>query len=77
MSDVEPNPPTWVRTVADQREAKFQAWFDNYQHYIDAVIEGGGTPRPVEEIRETWFRRYTRPDPPVGLTNDPPWREHD
>ncbi|WP_322859549.1 hypothetical protein U8D42_17255 [Mycobacterium europaeum] len=51
----------------------FEAWWENYgQPYEAAVIEQGGTPwtASIEERQKLWARRYERPAPPIGLTND-------
>lgn len=57
-----------------QREATFQTWWDTYgQPYEAAVIANGGTPwtADLDERREVWMRRYSRPEPPDGLLIDP------
>lgn len=51
----------------------FETWWETYgQPYEAVVIEKGGTPwtTSIEERQELWARRYQRPEPPAGLTND-------
>lgn len=63
-----------ITTREAQREAAFQSWWETHgQPYQDAVLERGGTPwtLDIDERRDLWMRRYTRPAPPEGLRIDP------
>src|SRR6185312_2114301 len=54
---------------ADAQEL-FRAYLVRMGPYDAAVAAAGDTPwhgGDVEARRETWFRRYQRPDPPEGL----------
>ncbi|MCK5753761.1 MAG: hypothetical protein KAH46_13780, partial [Mycobacterium sp.] len=51
----------------------FDAWWKRYgQPYETAVIDNDGTPwtRDLDERRQLWERRYQRPVPPQGLSNN-------
>jgi hypothetical protein len=51
----------------------FDSWWETHgQPYEAKVIENGGQPwtRDIDQRRELWERRYTRPAPPAGLLTD-------
>lgn len=51
----------------------FETWWETYgQPYEAAMIEAGSTPwtASLAERQKLWVRRYQRPAPPDGLTND-------
>jgi hypothetical protein len=58
-----------ARTDAE-REARFEDWWAKQEPYRAAVIAKGDTPwtQDPDEARELFDRRYTRPEPPKGLS---------
>lgn len=62
-------------TDDDQPAARERAFLDYVKHtepYYEAVEAAGDRPwfSSLEERRELFMRRYTRPEPPEGLFND-------
>ena len=53
----------------EERESAFQRYLEISEPYFEAVEANGGTPwfKSLDERRERYFRRYTRPAPPAGL----------
>ena len=56
-----------IRTKEEQRGAEFEYWWETYgKPYADKVIALGGDPwtSDIEERRQLYFRRWSRPAPP-------------
>ncbi|WP_431939412.1 hypothetical protein [Nocardia grenadensis] len=68
MTTVVETRPAWEpHTIEEIREGAFQRYIESTENYFSAVRERGRTPwfSSVEERRELFMRRYTRPDPPI------------
>jgi hypothetical protein len=54
----------------DEREERYQAYLEHSASYFAAVEANGGQPwfNSEDERRELFYRRYTQPRPPAGLT---------
>lgn len=62
-----------IRNRDEQREAAFQQYVAATENYNAAIAAAGDEPwhgGDIDTRRELWMRRYQKPAPPVGLTND-------
>lgn len=60
-----------ARTPAE-REEHYRDWRERHDAYLSAVADNGGVPwtHDEDERRDLFFRRYQRPAPPQGLSNN-------
>ncbi len=67
-------PPLWKLTPEEKREVEYDEYVARKENYNAAIEAAGDEPwwkgTNPEERRARWQRKYSRPDPPVGLFND-------
>lgn len=69
--------PVWRIDPADRiaydREAAFASYVERSEPYFAAIAANGGTPwfSSLDERRDLFMRRYSRPAPLAGLACDP------
>lgn len=60
-------------TIPADAEAAFQRYIESTVAYNAKIVADGDEPwheGDLEARRELFMRRYSRPAPPIGLTND-------